>query len=152
MRRRLVLAIAAVATVAVVLLAVPLGLVLGRSYREQELLRLQRDTVAATRSIDVGGSGDPVELPSSPDRLGVYDRAGSRVAGEGPSSAPAVVRDALRLGRPATDTTGGQVVVAVPLASNERVAGAVRGVRSDAAAGARARTRGSSSASARWRS
>ena len=35
----------------------------------------------------------------------------------------------------------GQVVVAVPLASDERVAGAVRGVRSDAAAGARARER-----------
>lgn len=140
MRRRLVLAIAAVATVAVVALAVPLGLVLDRSYREQELLRLQRDTVAATRSIDVGSRRDPVELPSSPDRLGVYDLAGRRVAGEGPPAAPAVVRDALRLRRPATDTTGDQIVVAVPLASNERVAGVVRGVRSDAAAGARARS------------
>ena len=38
-RRRLVIAIAAVATIAVVALAVPLGLVLARSYREQELLR-----------------------------------------------------------------------------------------------------------------
>ena len=56
MRRRLVVAIAGVAVTAVVLLAVPLGLVLGHSYRQEELLRLQSDTVAATRSIDIGPS------------------------------------------------------------------------------------------------
>ncbi|MBA2516590.1 MAG: hypothetical protein H0V22_04640, partial [Solirubrobacterales bacterium] len=75
MRRRLVAAIAAVATLAVVLFAVPLGLVLQRAYRDEELLRLQRDTVAATREIDVApASRDPIELPASADELAVYDQ------------------------------------------------------------------------------
>ena len=64
MRRRLVLAIAGVAVAAVVLFAVPLGVVLAHSYRDREQLRLQRDTVAATREIDVSSSAsDPAEIP-----------------------------------------------------------------------------------------
>lgn len=54
MKRRLVLAIVGVATLSVVLFAVPLGLSVQRTYRDEELLRLQRDTVAATRAIDLG--------------------------------------------------------------------------------------------------
>ena len=53
MKRRLVPAIAGVAACAVVLFAVPFAVVLQRNFRDQELLRLQRDTVAATRSIDL---------------------------------------------------------------------------------------------------
>ena len=135
MRRRLVIAIAAVAGAAVILFAVPLAVVLRHSYRDEDLLRLQRDTVAATRGIDVSRqAGDPVELPRSPDLLAVYDRAGRRVAGQGPATAPAVVASALRTGRPADATHGGRLVVAVPLLVAERVTGAVRAVRSDAGA------------------
>ncbi|MEA2192648.1 MAG: hypothetical protein QOI73_2769, partial [Solirubrobacteraceae bacterium] len=82
MRRRLILAIVGVAAAAVMLFALPLAVVLRDGYRDQELLRLQRDTVAAARQIDLGNSaGDPVELPAGPDRLAVYDAAGRRVAG-----------------------------------------------------------------------
>jgi signal transduction histidine kinase len=141
MRRRLIWAIAGVSAVAVVLLAVPLGIVLGHNYRDEELLRLQRDTIAATRQVDLGGqAGDEVELPPTRDVLGAYDRAGRRVAGRGPARAPAVVADALRRGRPADATAGGRLVVAVPLLQAERVIGAVRAERDDA--GARADTRG----------
>lgn len=55
------LAIAGTAAVAVVLLAVPLAVILQRSNRDEELLRLQRDTVAATRQVDLAGGRDPVE-------------------------------------------------------------------------------------------
>jgi signal transduction histidine kinase len=134
MRRRLVLAIAGVATVAVVLFAVPLAVVLTRSYRERELLRLARDTVAATRSVDIGSSaGDRLELPPSTDRLAVYDRTGRRIAGRGPARADGVVRDVLRTGRPADRTAGGALLAAAPLVAAERVAGALRAARSDAA-------------------
>ena len=93
MRRRLIAAIAGVAAAAVVLLALPLGIVLSRTYRDQELLRLQRDTVAATRAIDLGVQrGDQIELPRSSDALAVYDRAGRRVAGRGPAAASPLVR------------------------------------------------------------
>jgi signal transduction histidine kinase len=132
MRRRVVAAIAIVAAFAVLLFAVPLGVILARAYRDEALLRLQRDTVAATRGIDVGrASTDALELPPSPDRLGVYDRSGRRLAGQGPARADAPVRAALRYARPVDDRRAGDLLVAVPLLSGERVTGAVRAVRAD---------------------
>ncbi len=135
MRRRLVLSIAAVAAIAVLLLAIPLGIVLSRHYRDEELLRLQRDTVAATREIDIPTNpADRVELPRSTDRLTVYDRAGRRVAGPGPRSAPSMVRATLRRGKLAEASGSGQLTVAVPLLAHERVTGAVLAQRSDSVA------------------
>ena len=143
MRRRLVVAIAGVAALAVVLFAVPLALVLERIYRGEELLRLQRDTVAATRQIDIASTpGDPLELPSDPKALAVYDTDGRRIAGRGgPSLADAVVRDALRTEAPADRQSGGRLIVAVPLVVNERLTGVVRGERSDAGAATSAHKR-----------
>ncbi len=132
MRRRLVLAIAGVASVAVVLFAVPLALVLAQSYRDREQLRLQRDTVAATREVDLSRtSGDPLEVPPSRDRLAVYDRTGRRVAGRGPVRADALTRAALTSGLPQARSGGGQLLAAVPLVLNERITGAVRAARPD---------------------
>jgi signal transduction histidine kinase len=134
-RRRLVIAIAAVAGAAVILFAVPLGIVLQRGYRDEDLLRLQRDTIAAARGIDLSAQqADPVELPRSDAALAVYDRAGRRVAGRGPATASAVVTAVLRSGRPADDAHDGRLVVAVPLLVRERVTGAVRAERSDVGA------------------
>ena len=135
MRRRLIAAIAGVAAAAVVLLALPLGIVLSRTYRDQELLRLQRDTVAATRAIDLGVQrGDQIELPRSSDALAVYDRAGRRVAGRRPAAASPLVRAVLRSGRLADRASTGIIEVVAPLTRNERVTGAVRAVRPDDAA------------------
>lgn len=136
MRRRLALALAAVATLAVVLFAVPLALVLERTYRDEELGRLERDTVAATREIDLGTplASDPIELPATADVVGVYEAGGRRVAGGGPAVADDVVRRAVGEQAP-TDRPGrGRLVVAVPLVADERVTGAVRAERSAAAA------------------
>jgi signal transduction histidine kinase len=128
-------AIAGVAAAAVVLFALPLAVVLQRDYRNAELLRLQRDTIAATRTIDLGAAGrDPVELPPTRDRLAVYDGAGRRVAGHGPARADPVVRAALSTQSPADRSGGGPLVTAVPLLAGERVAGALRAERGDAAA------------------
>jgi signal transduction histidine kinase len=130
-----VFAIGGVAAAAVVLFAVPLAIVLQRSYREEELLRLQRDTVAATRHVDLPTRGrDPVELPRSRDRLGVYDTTGRRVAGGGPPRADAVVVAALRTGRTSDRAGGGMLVVAAPLLAGERVTGALRGARDEGGA------------------
>jgi signal transduction histidine kinase len=134
-RRRLVIAIVAVAAGAVLLFAVPLAIVLERSYRDEDLLRLQRDTIAATRGIDLSSQrNDPVELPATRDALSVYDRAGRRVAGDGPPTAPALVRSVLRSGQPSDYADGGKLVAAVPLVVDERVTGAVRAVRAGAGA------------------
>src|SRR4051812_34487777 len=100
MRTRLIVAIAGGAAPAGALLALPLALVLQSNYRDDELLRLQRDTVAATREIDLSGAGrDPVELPSTSDTLAVYSRSGNLIAGRGPKAADSLVRQAIRTGR-----------------------------------------------------
>jgi len=131
-----VVSIAAVAAAAVALFAFPLAAVIQRGYEDQELLRLQRDTVAAARRIDLSRSqGDPVELPAGPDRVAVYDGAGAKVAGRraaGPARADAVVREAIRGRRPAERTPAGRLLVAVPLLAGEQVSGAIRAERSDA--------------------
>ncbi len=136
MRRRLVVAIAGVAALAVVLFAVPLVLVVQRLYQDEGVLRLERDTVAATRAIDFSqSSGDPVELPPTPRILAAYDRSGRRLSGRGgPPRADATVREALRTQRLANRAARGRVVVAVPLIVGERVAGAVRTERRTGAA------------------
>jgi signal transduction histidine kinase len=134
-RRRLSLAIAGVAALAVVLFAIPLALALERTYRDDELLRLQRDAFAATRAIDLGRQGsDPVELPPTPRAIAVYDASGRRAAGRGgPARADALTRAAIARRSPVTRAAGGRLVVAVPLVVGERVTGALRAERSDAA-------------------
>src|SRR4051794_35641880 len=135
MRRRLALAIAGVATAAVVLFAIPLGVSLRQVYRDEDLLRLERDTVAATRRIDLGaGSGDPIELPRSSDRRAVYDTHGRVRAGRAASADAALARAALRTGRPAVRASHGRLSAAVPLLSGERVTGVLVAARSDAGA------------------
>jgi signal transduction histidine kinase len=133
MKRRLVLAITGVAAGAVLLFALPLAAVLQRSYRDEELLRLQRDAIAATRAIDVSsGTPDSIELPRFSGEIGIYAVNGSRVAGTGPPRADQVTRGVMRRRAPAASAPDGQLLVAVPLLSGERVTGAVRTQRSQA--------------------
>jgi signal transduction histidine kinase len=134
MKRRLVLAIVGVAAGAVLLFALPLAVVLERSYRDEELLRLQRDTDAATRGIDLSRAGaqDQLELPRFTGEIGVYSLHGLRIAGTGPSLADQAIRSALRDRAPSGTAPDGQLVVAVPLLNGERITGAVRAQRSQA--------------------
>jgi signal transduction histidine kinase len=135
MRRRLALAIAGVAAGAVVLFAVPLGVALHQVYRDEDLLRLERDTVAATRRIDISrGAGDPIELPRGHDRFAVYDTRGRLLAGTANADDRALARRARMTGRPSVRSAGDQVLAAVPLLSGERVTGAVVAARSGAGA------------------
>lgn len=125
-------AIAAVAAGAIVLFAIPLALVLQRSYRDEELVRLQRDTVAATRSVDLPlPTGDRLELPPFSGQLTIYSAAGRRLAGAGPAAADATAAGALRRHTPTATAAAGELVVAVPLFVGERFTGVVRGRRAD---------------------
>jgi signal transduction histidine kinase len=126
-----VLAIGLVAAASVTLFGLPLAVLVQRVYRNEDQLRLQRDTVAATRQIDVPPTrGDPVELPPSSDELAVYDLGGRRIAGRGPATADDVVRRALRSDRPSDAAATRELLAAVPLVGDERVSGAVRASRS----------------------
>jgi signal transduction histidine kinase len=132
-RRRLALAIVAVTAGAIVLFAVPLAIALRQVYRDEDLLRLERDTVAATRGIDIGAGADPVEIPRRGDRRAVYDRAGHVLAGRPSRTDSHVARDALRSGRPTVRSVSGGMVAAVPILTNERVTGVLVAGRSDSA-------------------
>jgi signal transduction histidine kinase len=135
-----VLAIAGVAAAAIVMFAVPLGIVLSRSYRDQEQLRLQRDTSAAVRQIDLSASSrDRIEVPPSHDVLGVYDASGRLVGGRGPATADALVRAALRTGRVQNGSADRMLLAAVPIVVGERVVGALRAARDDTVVERRAR-------------
>ena len=80
---------------------------LQRNYRDEELLRLQRDTVAATRAIDVGTGRRPESsCPRAATRSRSTTARGRRIAGRGPGDrADAVVRESLRDGTPADSAT-----------------------------------------------
>jgi signal transduction histidine kinase len=134
-RRRLALAIAGVAAAAVILFAVPLAIALRQVYRDEDLLRLERDAVAATRRIDVSSpSRDPVELPRTHDRPAVYNTGARLVAGRGRGADVALARKVLDTGRPAVRALDDRLVAAVPLLAGERVSGVYVAERSAAGA------------------
>jgi signal transduction histidine kinase len=135
MRRKLVLAISGVAVVAVLLFAVPLALVVQRVHRDRELLRLQRDTVTATREVDISQRAhDPIEVPD-PEVFAVYDTDAERVAGRaGSRVADAIVREALSAQAPVSRVERDRIIAAVPVVVEEEITGVVRGERYDAEA------------------
>ncbi|MEA2443779.1 MAG: hypothetical protein QOJ12_1071 [Thermoleophilales bacterium] len=141
MSRRILAAIVGVTAAAVTVFALPLGFVVGRVYRDDELIRLERTATAATVQLDPrAGVTDPVELsPQGGAQLGFYDTTGHLRSGKGPATADATVRDALINAKVSDRTGSGILEVAVPVASNERVIGAMRAARSDAALAKRVR-------------
>jgi signal transduction histidine kinase len=142
MRRRVLTAILAVAALAIVLFGAPLAVVVGRLLDEGATLRIEREAVLASRTVpaDFATSGDPVELPVSPEGVvfGLYDTTGALVAGSGPATADAVALRAL--GNEVSDAEVGETrVVAVPVAVDEKLVGAVRAEQSTATGDARTR-------------
>ena len=127
------MAITAVAALSVALFGLPLAILAGRTYRDQEVLRLERDAISLTRTLDVDPtSPDPVELPAGTgDQIAVYDAHGRLVAGAGPAHADPTVTDARLHGRPSGGSATGMIVTAIPLISRERVTGVVRVARDD---------------------
>jgi signal transduction histidine kinase len=133
MRRRIVLAILAIAAFAVVLFGVPLGIAVRSQEIDEATLRLERQATLAARvvSSDSAGAADPVELPAAPSDVtyGFYSAAGTLLAGNGPEQGDQPVLDAA--GGSITDTEGnGKLVVAVPVSANESVVGIVRAEQS----------------------
>jgi len=142
MRRRVLAAILGVTAVAIVLFGVPLAVAVGRLVNEDATLRVERLAVLAARSVpaDFATGEDPVELPETDDGVvfALYDRHGTLIAGSGPSNADAVTLRAL--GNEVADSkTAGARIVAVPVAVDERVVGAIRAEQPTAAGDARSR-------------
>ncbi|GEP39646.1 two-component sensor histidine kinase [Nocardioides psychrotolerans] len=130
-----------VTAVAIVLFAIPLGLVLQQLVGEDAALRVERQAVLAAREVpaDFVLGDDPVELPDTTDqvRLGLYGPDGALVTGSG----PALIEPALRqaLSNQVIDVElPGLRVVAVPVAADEQVIGIIRAEQATTASDQRA--------------
>ncbi|HYL53448.1 MAG TPA: HAMP domain-containing sensor histidine kinase [Acidimicrobiia bacterium] len=124
--------IVGVAGLAVLLVGVPLAIAVKYLYASQEVLRLERQASETRQMVDPSalGTGDPIELTrAGAVSFAVYDAAGRRIAGNGPAIADDPVRRAL-LGNVRDARESGNIVVAVPVNGNERVAGVVRASKS----------------------
>lgn len=126
MRRRIVLFAAGIALLAVVLLAVPLGILAGRGYLRDERLELQQAaaTAAAQARGDVITATTAPRVDGAEIGLGVYDRTGRRVSGSGPAQADELVRAALA-GRQASATSAGVIAVTAPVSDGDQVVAAL---------------------------
>lgn len=129
MRRRILVSTIGVATVAVLVFAIPLGIAVARLYRDEEILRLQRRATTATRAVttDALAGLDPIELPRHEDEtdIAVYGRNGRLLRGQGPDHGDRIVTGALD-NQSAEHVGANTISVAVPVTQNERVVAAVR--------------------------
>jgi signal transduction histidine kinase len=126
-RQRIVRVALTAVAVALVLFAVPLGVLVHNALFAEERLDLERAALRA--AVRVGpdfATGDPVELPTDPTlTVGVYDPTFRLRAGQGPTAGDAVVREAAA-GTVADGTAEHSLVVAVPITAAEHVVGVVR--------------------------
>ncbi|WP_399093956.1 ATP-binding protein [Streptomyces sp. BBFR2] len=135
MRRRILQASVIAVVCAVLLFSVPLGVVILRLYRQDEVQELQQVAarVAVNVPADVRGRWDPLELPPlrPGTHVGVYDFAGHLVRASGPLRAAGPprgdlpVREALD-GSVSSHRVGDREVAAVPVGTSERVRAVVR--------------------------
>lgn len=129
MRRRILASTIGVATVAVLVFAIPLGIAVARLYRDEEILRLQRRATTATRAVtaDALAGIDGIELPRHEDEtdIAIYGRNGRLLRGQGPDRGDTIVTGALD-NQSAEHVGDSTISVAVPVTENERVVAAVR--------------------------
>ena len=142
MRRRILTAIVAVAALAILLFGLPLAMGVRNFVEEDAALRVERRAVLATREVpsDFASAADPVELSVTTDgvTLALYNDMGRLVAGSGPPQAEAATLQALKNEVVDAEARGVRVV-AVPVAVNEVVIGAIRAEQSTAVSSARSR-------------
>jgi signal transduction histidine kinase len=115
--------------VAIILFGVPLALALQSVSHGQAVHQLVADATRSGTDVsaDFVRSGDPIELAPAADgaALALYGSDGRRASGQGPGYGDQVVRSALA-GRVSDGSTGGAIVVAVPLSNQERVFAVMR--------------------------
>lgn len=129
MRHLVIRAVLIIVAVALLTFAVPLGVLARFWFFDDEQRELERE--ALNVAIRVGPSfvaGDPVELPQleKDTAVAVYDDTGRRVVGTGPAVLEGALAAGARAGSAVDGRFDGQVVVVVPVSTNETVIAAVR--------------------------
>jgi signal transduction histidine kinase len=127
LRRRVLVSILAVTSLAVVLFALPLGIAVQRLYRAETVTALQQEAGRIAAVVPDGIPGGTVRMPATAmqlGRVGVYDTAGRRVAGSGPGlSALAANGGATRV---RVGLEGIDLAVTAPIPSDQKMVGTVR--------------------------
>jgi signal transduction histidine kinase len=126
-RERIVRVAVAAVAIALLLFAVPLAVIVRSALFDDERRELQAAALRTAVRIDPDfAHGDRVDLPRKSDRqVGVYDGGLRLRFGRGPESGDAIVQLAAA-GSVADGQLGGELVVAVPVTSQEKVVGVVR--------------------------
>jgi signal transduction histidine kinase len=127
LRRRVLVSILTVTTLAVVLFALPLGIAVERLYRTETVTALQQDAARVAAVVPDGIPGGPVTLPpaaASPASVAVYDTTGRRVAGAGPSRSALAASGAKTQVRVGVE--GLDLAVFAPIPSDQKAVGTVR--------------------------
>jgi len=128
MRQRVVRVAVGAVALALVLFAVPLAIMVRSAFFTQERVELERTALAAVLRVGPQfASGDQAELPAAraDHPVGVYDLKMRLRAGQGPGTADPITRSAAG-GAVADGQIGTDLVVAVPITSEENVVGVVR--------------------------
>jgi signal transduction histidine kinase len=127
LRRRVLVSILAVTTLAVVLFALPLGIAVQRLYRTETVTALQQEAARVAAVVPDGLPGGPVRLPPtamSQGRVGVYDTTGRRVAGSGPGLSALAANGGTTRVRAGLE--GIDLAVIAPIPSDQKMVGTVR--------------------------
>lgn len=129
MNRRIFRVIMLVTLLAIVCFGVPLAIIVRQLAKDEAVVRLERE--AARAALAVGSpatvaQGRVQEPPQEGDTMfAIYNVSGAFVTGNGPRSADDIVHSAIS-GKVGDGTTGGELVVAIPIRSNDRVYAVVR--------------------------
>ncbi|MDQ6875616.1 MAG: sensor histidine kinase, partial [Actinomycetota bacterium] len=142
LRRRIDSGIIGVATLAVLLFALPLAVAVAQLDRGRELAELERDATRTAALVPDNpiGSGPALKLPGTPGEdnlIGVYTPAGDLSAGRGPKRSR--VAGAAHDGRVHQGAERGQLAVAVPVPSDRNVVAVVRAAVPDTVVTSRTR-------------
>jgi signal transduction histidine kinase len=124
------LSIVAVTTLAVVVFALPLGIAVQLLQRAEAVNALQEDATRVAASIpdtltgaSLSASGKRLLAAVASTSIGVYDVAGHRMAGAGPSSSGLARSAAARV---RSGVEGSDLVVIAPIPSDQQPVGSVR--------------------------
>jgi len=126
-RRRILLAIIGVTTLATIVLTIPLGLIIAN--RENDDASTELDRVAERTAAELPARldvGDEIELPRVERgiSIAVYDATNLRIAGSGPRIADRLTASPTVLTK--TGTVGDEQIVTRPVTFNERRIGVIR--------------------------
>ncbi len=127
MRKRITVLATLASVLAVVLFAVPMGVVVARYLVADERNELQgaAATTAASVSGDLSRSQTPASpTPESGTQVTIYDARGVRISGAGPNAVDPLVLRALA-GAADTGSAAGRLAAAVPVSDGDTVTGAV---------------------------